>query len=201
MTAERQSYLEVTAENYALQFLKLGRANWDEPHTRAVVYYAKLVGRAEGLDVTVLAVAAWLHDIGYYGEFSEGESKKYDVVMNRKEAHMVKGARIASEFVNSDEMRDLFTEEQRQKIVHLVFVHDKIEELSDPYEIVLMEADTLGAIDITKVTPSFDKKNGLNYVENDLKWRRLPMFQTETGKTLAKDLVPKMVEYFENLPN
>lgn len=80
MSAERVSEipqdLETALENYALGFLRQGRQEWDEPHTRAVVYYAGEIAKAEGLDALVLVTAAWLHDIGYYGMFKQDESKQ-----------------------------------------------------------------------------------------------------------------------------
>ena len=80
MSAERVSEipqdLETALENYALGFLRRGRQDWDEPHTRAVVYYAGEIAKAEGLDSLVLVSAAWLHDIGYYGMFKQDESKQ-----------------------------------------------------------------------------------------------------------------------------
>ena len=57
------------------------------------------------------------------------------------------------------------SESQKARATHLVNVHDKINELKDPDELILMEADTLGALDVTLVTPSFD-------VESNDKWMR-----------------------------
>ena len=56
--------LEERIEEYALGYLHQGRAEWDEPHTRAVTFYAGEIAMAEGLDVLAIRAAAWLHDIG-----------------------------------------------------------------------------------------------------------------------------------------
>lgn len=45
-------------EKEASNYLKLGRTEWDLPHTRSVVYYATEIGRSEKADILVLATAA-----------------------------------------------------------------------------------------------------------------------------------------------
>ena len=62
-----------------------------------------------------------------------------------------------------------------------------------------MEADTLGAIDIDRVKPSFNRENGIAYIEDHLLGRRLPRFRTRTGLILAKTLVPRFINYFQAL--
>lgn len=201
MTSERTTELpfglKSALESYALGFLRQGRQEWDEPHSRAVVYYAAEIAKAEGLDSLVLVSAAWLHDIGYFGLFREGESEKYDQVMDRKTAHMFEGARLAVEFLKRPEIQSFYTLEQIDRIVHLVLVHDKIEELGEIDEIALMEADTLGAIDVERVKPTFDKENAEKYINNDLTLRRLPRFQTSTGIKFFSRLFPKFEVYFK----
>lgn len=176
MAGERiiASELEEAVESFALQFLSKGREGWDEPHTRAVVYYATKIAEANGLDVSVLKTAAWLHDVGYYALFEDSSSKNYDSVMDKKAAHMVNGARLAEEFLSKPEVKDFYTEAQKARVIHLVGVHDKIEELKDDDEIALMEADTLGAIDISKVATTFNKESAMKYIEKDLMGRRVP---------------------------
>src|SRR3990167_7642145 len=109
--------LESALESYALGFLRQGRKEWDEPHTRAVVYYAGEIAKAEGLDALVLVTAAWLHDIGYYGMFKQDESRQYDTVMDRKTAHMVNGARLAEEFLKRPDIQPFYTPGQIEMII------------------------------------------------------------------------------------
>lgn len=201
MIAEREKEipqdLRTTLENYALGFLRQGRKDWDEPHTRAVVYYAELIARKEGLDVLVLVSAAWLHDIGYYGQFKPGESEQFGEVMDRKKAHMVEGAKMAEDFLKRPEIQPFYTQEQRDRVVHLVSVHDKIEELREIDEIALMEADTLGAIDIERVKPTFNKEDGRKYIAYELTIRRFGALLTKTGVELYYKLFPKFDAYFK----
>lgn len=143
--------LETKIEKYALSFLCQGRKEWDEPHTKAVVYYATEIANSSGLNVLVLKTAAWLHDIGYHSLFEGDESKQFSQVMDRKAKHMANGAKLAELFLEKPEIKTFYTKEQTERIIHLVSVHDLVEELKDDDEIALMEADTLGAIDIDRV--------------------------------------------------
>lgn len=190
--------LNTQLEQYALQFLRQGRVEWDEPHTRAVVYYAGLIARNEGLDPLVQTTTAWLHDIGYFGLFKGNESKQYDEVKDRKEAHMIVGAKMANEFLERPEIKIFYTPEQRKRVVHLVSVHDKMEDLKDLDEIAFMEADTLGAIDINRVATSYDKESAFKYINEGLTVRRYPRFRTATGKKLFGELIGPFVDQFKD---
>ncbi len=169
-------------EDYALQFLGQGRKDWDEPHTRAVAHYAVDIAARNGLDTWVMATAAWFHDIGYYGLFEGEESKSHGKVVDAKAQHMINGAQMAREFLEREGVINRFTPEQRERIVHLVSVHDKLDELEAPDEIALMEADTLGAIDLARVTPTFDKEGMEKYIRG-LEGKRRPKFRTKEGIT------------------
>jgi len=183
------------AEGYAMQFLEKGRIGWDVPHTRAVVHYAKLITRSVNADLMVIPTAAWLHDIGYYGLF-KGDSGKYEVVQDRKARHMIVGAEMAREFVDGEEVMGILTPRQRDRVVELVSVHDRVEELDDDLDKrILMEADTLGAIDVRRVRPTFDKEGRARYVEIDLNTRRGPRFRTSLGKELLAELIPKFLDF------
>ncbi len=200
MTPERfveiPQALQMLVENFALGYLQKGRKDWDEPHTRAVVEYAVDLGKKNKLDVLVLFTAAWVHDIGYNALFEDGESKEYDKVMDKKALHMVNGALLAKEFFENPRVKGWYTPEQEKRIVHLVGVHDKVEELKDLDEVVLMEADTLGAIDISKVASTFDRLSAEKYIEKDLLGRRFPKFVTKEGKAhFERLLTPFRAQY------
>lgn len=182
-------------EEFALQFLKQGRENWDVPHTRAVVYYAERLAVDAHLDVLVLTTTAWLHDIGYYGLFQEGKSSSLLEVKDKKVAHMEVGAKMAREFLENKNIKQNYTPEQIERVVHLVLVHDKIAKLKETDELIFMEADTLGSIDLSRVTPTFEKMDGLRYVEA-LKTIRAPKFVSKMGKRYLFNLLPKFEKYF-----
>jgi putative nucleotidyltransferase with HDIG domain len=187
------------AEAYAVGFLRQGRRGWDEPHTRAVVYYPAALATAAGAvpaDALVAVTVAWLHDIGYAGLFADEDSTRHAVVKSRKAQHMERGAALAREFVERPDVAAFYTPAQRDRIVHLVGVHDKIEALSAPDEIVFMEADTLGALDTRRVTPTYDYESGLRYLEG-VRRRRAPRFATPLGKQYLAELLPAFAAYLE----
>ena len=184
------------AEAYAVDFLRQGRLDWDEPHTRAVVYYAAALATAAGGDALVAVTVAWLHDIGYAGLFAEADSRRHEVVRSRKALHMERGAALARAFVTRSDVAPFYTPIQRERIVHLVSVHDKVERLSAPDEIAFMEADTLGALDIRRVTPTYDYENGLRYLEGVRRWRA-PYFATRLGKQYLAELLPAFAAHLE----
>lgn len=193
-------------EQYALEFLRQGRPQWDEPHTRAVVDYAKELvqaarkelAQAAQVDELVVLTAAWLHDIGYFGLFEGPTSGGYQAVSAQKALHMEVGARLADEFLRRPDVAGFYTREQRQRVVHLVRVHDLLEQLEALDEIVLMEADTLGALDVRRVTPTFDYESGRRHLE-EVRIRRAPRFQTALGKRYLEEVLPLRVAYFEDL--
>jgi len=194
--AERENEIKFIlqkTEAFATPFLEQGRGGWDIAHTKAVVYYAGLLAKNEGQDTVVLQIAAWLHDIGYFGQFTESDGSNYSAVKDKKELHMQIGSEMARKFLESGEMT-LLTTEQRERTVHLVEVHDKLEELEALDEIILMEADTLGAIDLDRVIPSFDKEGQIKYADG-LRKRRQPKFRTQSGIIILDQLLPKFEEY------
>ena len=190
---KKKELLYSLAEEYALGFLNKGREGWDVPHTRAVVYYAKLITKSENQDLLVITTDARLHDIGYFG-ITEEDAREYEKVKEAKEFHMEVGARVARRFVDREEVAKILNNAQQDRVVHLVWVHDRLEELKDLDEIILMEADTLGSIDVRRVKPTFDQEGRKKYLDG-LHRRRKPIFKTDLGKELLQKLIPKFENY------
>jgi putative nucleotidyltransferase with HDIG domain len=193
--ALEQSELAKQIEAYAVKYLSQGRIGWDVPHTYSVVHYAGEIADSVGVDHLVATTAAWFHDIGYFGLFINEDSNRHESVIDKKAQHMEEGARLVREFLEQPGITNYFTPEQRERVIHLVSVHDKVADLKDLDELVLMEADTLGAIDITRVTPTFDYDSGMKYIEG-LKRKRLPRFCTDLGKKHAGELLPRFEQFF-----
>ena len=170
--ADYPGELRDLVEGYALEILSHGRPGWDVPHTLAVVNWANKLARAQGLDAKVLTTSAYLHDIGYYGQFEGLMSADLGKVMDKKEKHMVVGAAMAASFLGSDEIRKRLTTDQIERIVYLISVHDRVEELRSLDEIVLMEADSLGAIDIDFIEPTYRGWGAIDYLETRMVKRR-----------------------------
>lgn len=169
--------------------LDAGRINWDRPHTEAVVEYMKrLIAHNPdlNLDRDVLVTAAYAHDWGY------GES---DVQV--KEAHMKIGAAKLAQLLKN-KVFDFMTPNQKQRAVHLVRVHDTLATINDFDEHILVEADTLGALDVSMVKPNFDRATNDRYMQSTRE-RRFPLFVTDYGKQQFEKLCQTREVYYQRL--
>ncbi|MCA9370121.1 MAG: HD domain-containing protein [Pseudomonadales bacterium] len=172
--------------------LELGRPGWDKLHTPRVVAYAKkILDHTPNLPVNrdVLVIATYAHDWGYAGLFQNGSPLQIDDVISAKEFHMKIGAEKIQALLQND-VFDFLSQEQKRRIVHLVGVHDKLQVLTKPDEIILMEADTLGGLDPGKTKPSFDAASNARYMQR-ARDRRLPLFITEYGRAQFELLYAK----------
>lgn len=183
-------------EEFAIGFLRQGRADWDEPHTRAVVFYAVLLAKAENQDIPTLFTTAWLHDIGYFGLFQDQQAKDWGQIKERKALHMEIGAAKSREFLAHPDVSVHYSPSQLSRIPQLVAVHDNIEDLTAPDELLFMEADTLGAMDISRVKPTFDVAGFEKYRATGLQ-RRWSRFSSETDRRLYRKLLPRLEKYFQ----
>lgn len=180
--------------------LEVGRPNWDRPHTEAVVEHIKAIidnNPELNLDKVVLVIAAYAHDWGYAGLFKAGKPLNIDGVNNAKVSHMKMGVEKVKKLL-SDEVFNFLTENQKLRVQHLVQVHDDLKNIRDVDEIVLMEADTLGGLDVEKVKPSFDKESNAKYMEG-IKNTRYPMFITEYGKHMFNKLFQSRQDFYTNI--
>lgn len=179
--------------------LEVGRPNWDKPHTEAVAEHIKAImdnSPALNLDKEVLIIAAYAHDWGYAGLFEGGKPLEIDDVDKAKEAHMAIGADKLTELLK-DKAFDFLTKDQKQRAIHLVKTHDKLDTLTEPDELVLMEADTLGGLDIEKVKPSFNRASNEKYMRG-VKAKRYPLFITDYGKVQFERLYKSREDYYTN---
>ena len=177
--------------------LEAGRPNWDEPHTRAVVKHMKAIIENNpdlNLDQEILTIAAYAHDWGYSGLFKGGKPLNMNDVSNAKEAHMKHSGQKLRELLK-DPIFNFLSEERKQRAVHLTQRHDKLNELKDVDELVLMEADTLGGLDIEEVKPTFDKESNDRYMKG-VREKRLPLFITEYGKMEFERLYKARQKYY-----
>lgn len=92
---------------FAEFYLGKGRPEFDVPHTHGVVFWVYALAQAYNneapnrediVDVKVLITAAWLHDIGYYGQFEQ--TADFSAVENKKTMHMLVGALMAQNFLS-----------------------------------------------------------------------------------------------------
>ncbi len=177
--------------------LEAGRPNWDKPHTETVVEYIKAIINHSpelNLDKDVLIIAAYAHDWGYAGLFKDGKPLNLDDVNNAKEAHMKIGADKLKTLL-ANKLFDFLSVAQKERIIHLVRIHDNLQSLEEPDELALMEADVLGGLDIEKVKPNFDRVSNDKYLR-DVKSKRFPMFITDYGKQQFEKLYKSRQEYY-----
>lgn len=152
--------------------------DWDFKHTLSAVSAMKRIVLIEGGDEKVLVTVMYLHDIGYAGALRNGYTLEERI--EAKSKHMELGAIKAKEILSTLS----YSNEEISKIVHLIRIHDKIDELKTKDELLVFEADSIAQIDPI-VGNSFGEEEFAKYVEI-FDRRRAPKFVTVTGKNLLK---------------
>lgn len=181
--------------------LEKGDLKWDKPHTQAVIHYVKEIIKHSAelnLDLTVLLIAAYAHDWGYSKFYKPGESLSYGEYSEAKKQHMEIGSEMVTELLE-DEVFNFLSDEQKQRIIHLVSIHDKAEDLKENDELVLMEADVLGALDTDFVQPTFDKESNAKVIES-IRKRKFSRFINNYSKQQFDILLKKRQDYYKNHP-
>jgi len=179
--------------------LEKGRKGFDLNHTQAVVFWMKELLKSindVSLDVQVLVTAAYAHDWGYTNLFDDQEYRSLEEINKRKPMHMELGAEKIEKLLQ-EKLPTFFSHDQILQTKHLVFMHDKVEELVTQEEILLMEADTLGMLDSDKVKPTFSKADNDIFMQEQIQDRRLPHFIHPEAKKLATIMVQKRLKFYE----
>lgn len=193
-----QGALETFLAEHIFPELEQGRPNWDKPHTEAVVFYLKEILRHTphlSVDPVVLVIAAYAHDWGYAGLFDAGKPHRLDDVLKMKALHMELGVQKIRSLLQ-DPFFSFMTAAQKQRVIHLVGVHDKLTEISAVDEHILAEADTLGGLDTDKIKPFADKQSSEQYLQG-VKRKRVPLFITAYGKLKLQELLQKRERYYD----
>ena len=182
--------------------LERGRPGWDKPHTELGVAYIKEIVAAETeleLDEEILVIAMYGHDWGYAGLFDHRAPKNLEDIKERKEEHMRLGASMMAKLLAQRGEFDYLSLEQKRDICRLIFVHDRVEKLRDPHELVLMEADTLSALDARGVRGVFSEKERERYKARAMR-KRVSRFITDYSRARVQELVaPDMLALAERL--
>jgi hypothetical protein len=79
-----------------------------------------------------------------------------------------------------------------------VAVHDQVRDLKDLDELILMEADTLGAIDCINLKPTFDQESNKKYMNFVLRERK-PKLITDFTKNKFNELAKLRQKYYDNI--
>jgi hypothetical protein len=191
--------LETYLQDKIFPELEKGRPDFDRPHTESVVFYLKEILKNTpnlSVDFIVLLISAYAHDWGYAGLFKNGKVLRLQDIMNMKELHAEKGVEKVTELLK-DDFFVFLTDQQKERIMHLVGIHDRLKLLKDVDELVLMEADTLGGLDTDKIKPTVDNKSNEKFLRG-VKELRMPLFITDYGKQKVKELIEKRKDYYKN---
>lgn len=192
------SELEVFLASKILPDLKKGRPGFDAPHTVEVANWVKQILDHEpsiAVDRAVLLIAAYAHDWGYAGMFSHDRTLQFHEVVDAKKMHMDLGAQKVAQLLD-DNFFDFLNDTQKQRCIHLVAVHDKLDALKDLDELILMEADTLSGLDMTTTKSQFDAASNDKYMVA-VQTTRLPRFITAFGKRRAQELFQKRTGFYK----
>ena len=182
-----------------------GSHNWE--HTLRVYNLCVHIGKVEGADMDVLAISAYMHDIG---RSFQDESK--GII-----CHAEKGAEMAEAFLEKTPL----AEEKRKNIIHSILAHRFRGGIS-PATLeakVLFDADKLdsiGAIGIARAfqfageigarlyNPDIDPEGTKPYTEEDTGYREFKIklckikdrMLTQEGRRLARQRHIFMENYF-----
>lgn len=146
-------------------------------HTLSTARCMKELVSKEGGNEKVLVTAMYLHDIGYAG-LIKGKPA-FDAYVAVKPKHMILGAERAVEILIR---LGGYSKNEIEQIVHLVSVHDKLNDLKTRDEFLVFEADSLGSID-PAVENAYNEEDLARSVKSFEEWRA-PRFVTKTGKKL-----------------
>ena len=194
------SEIEARLQQAIFPELEQGRPGWDKPHTIAVVYYLKEILQTAPhlkIDFTVLLISAYAHDWGYAGLFEKGKEIKLRDILDVKTLHMKIGVKKVTKLL-TEMFFSFLSDAQKKRIIHLVGVHDKLSQIKDVDERILVEADTLGGLDTDRIKPFADKDSSDRYILGVEK-KRIPLFITEYGKKTVAQLIHKRKKYYERL--
>lgn len=189
--------IETILQEIILPDLEKGRKDFDRPHTEAVVFWMKKILKtsAKNLNYKVMITVAYAHDWGYIGLFNDIDSNDPKEINKRKDLHMQRGAEMIETLLENS-LSSYYSPDEIQQVAHLVAMHDKVEELKTEEEITIMEADTLGMLDVSRVKPTFSKEANAKFMQTQIYNRRLPAFVHLEIKEIAEKLAKARESFF-----
>ncbi|MBI5002332.1 hypothetical protein HZC31_03035 [Candidatus Woesearchaeota archaeon] len=166
----------------AIAYLRTGRPHWDVPHTMHTVKWMKELVRKEGGNKQVLVSAMYLHDTGWGGMFDD-QSCNYDTVSAGAELQARQSVERAREILTALGR----PEDEIQHVLRLIQVHDAIHKIESPYEVLVLEADTLGQLSAPQ-NDNFGPKDYARFIAY-VREQRAPKFRTQTGRKRLDELL------------
>ena len=178
-----------------------GRLRWDKPHTEAVVYWTKQLLKkinSSSLNPKILITAAYAHDWGYVNLFKQKKPITTDQIRLQKDLHMKKSAEMIERLIYQ-RLSSYFSEGEILRLIHLVSIHDYVDQLKDEDELFSMECDTIGMLDVDRVLPTFSAKENEYFMEHSIYNLRLPKFMHPEAKKIAEKLIEKRQQFYKSL--
>jgi putative nucleotidyltransferase with HDIG domain len=156
------------------------KSSWNYKHSLATAVWIKKLMRSRDNE-KVLVTAAYLHDIGY------GSLISSDYTLEERIAAKKEHGKIGSEEAKKILTKLNYSKEEIKEICHLILIHDELPNLKTRNEILLMEADSLSAIDYERCPSSITEEELKRYFQI-CKEKRWPKFKTTKGKQFLKQL-------------
>ena len=197
-------------KTFAMKHFSNGRASHDWEHTERVYRLCMHIGQVEGADLKVLALAAYLHDIG----------RPFEDETKGTVCHAQKGVQVAAELLATYPVSN----QQRDNVVHCIGTH-RFRGNHEPETLeakVLFDADKLDAIGAVGVARTFlfagevgaklhnphaDLNNTRPYTEEDTGYREYKLklsrikdrMLTAEGRRMAEERHAFMERFFQRL--
>lgn len=170
---------------YAETAYRCTRPQFDAPHARAATLWMLEIleglkengGLPDGIDPVVLLTAIRLHDIGYAGLFKSGILADQSAVLDQKQHHMLRGSWRVRDFLELFAYAFL-TPAQIEEVVFLVRIHDELDQVATLGELLIVEADTLGMLDVALVEPTYHGEDALKFLSAQKTERRLSLLHS-----------------------
>lgn len=172
-----------------LNILRNGRPNWDIPHTLTSVYYMKKLLKHEIGDKKILISTMYLHDIGY--SWVRMDLNKRDNVIKSKVDHMKNGVIFGRQILDKLD----YTDDEKKQILHLISIHDNLNDFFDSNKQLVFEADSLSQIDIRRAKSNLSIDDRTKFI-NSFEEKRMPKFKTKTGIKLVNKLFKRAKKFY-----
>ncbi|MBW6462271.1 MAG: HD domain-containing protein [DPANN group archaeon] len=148
-------------------------------HTRRIAGYSKIIGATEKVDMDVLMMSAWLHDI-----YWSNHELNTDTLKN----HAQESAIIAKDILGKINMSDKVID----KVSGTIAAHEQLPDNPTIEMRILFEADhidRLGAIGISRIFSIWGVKAGLELINKNILPQMETWFATKKGFDLAHEKI------------
>ena len=157
-------------------------------HTRRVVDYSKIIATTENVDMDILVMSAWLHDICWYNQEINSDTLKN---------HAQESAIQAREILEKINMSDKVI----ANVSETIAAHEQLPDKPTIEMRILFEADhldRLGAIGISRIFSTVGVKVGLELINKNILPQMETWFTTRKGFDLAREKIHFLNMFADN---